>query len=514
MAKNGFINIVYTNADSFMGKRHELKILINNLEYKPQIIAITEIKNKRSKSINIADLNLEGYKVYTNDLESCSRGVLIYIDETLESKIINIGNTFEEFVIVQIKGIEEKLLVGNFYRSPNSSSENDNHMYKLIKDCCELEQCKVVLMGDFNFPDIDWDTLEAKNRISCMFIEEIRDNFLIQNVKECTRARGEDTPHLLDLVLSNDKIIEELVYLSPLGKSDHCVIDIKCEWQRENIKQSPRPNYNKGDYNRFREYLSSQDWFNILTIHKEDIEGMWTVFKKIVLHGVEQFIPKVNNFGVFKKPSWKIPLSLEVRNCIKEKNKLWKKYIATRDHNIHEQYKKITNSVRNHTRDLYKTEQRKIASECKFNPKKFWNYVNSKTRYRNSIGDLVSTNTQGQETKISENQEKANVLCDYFSSVFNKKTEIKEPKLIELDVLQSTPVEIRVENITKRLQNLNVFKSPGPDAMHPRVLKEVRNEIAYPLTVIFEVSLETNTLPNDWKSGNITPIYKKGKKVM
>lgn len=93
-----------------------------------------------------------------------------------------------------------------------------------------------------------------------------------------------------------------------------------------------------------------------------------------------------------------------------------------------------------------------------------------------------------------------------------KKTEIKEPKLIELDVLQSTPVEISVENITKRLQNLNVFKSPGPDAMHPRVLKEVRNEIAYPLTVIFEVSLETNTLPNDWKSGNITPIYKKVKK--
>jgi hypothetical protein len=57
-----------------------------------------------------------------------------------------------------------------------------------------------------------------------------------------------------------------------------------------------------------------------------------------------------------------------------------------------------------------------------------------------------------------------------------------------------------------------VFKSPGPDAMHPRVLKELKNEIVYPLKVIFESSLENNTLPYDWKSGNITPIYKKGKK--
>jgi hypothetical protein len=75
-------------------------------------------------------------------------------------------------------------------------------------------------------------------------------------------------------------------------------------------------------------------------------------------------------------------------------------------------------------------------------------------------------------------------------------------------------VEIRVEIIKKRLENLKVLKSAGPDGMHPRVLKEFKNEIAYPLKAIFESSLENNTLPNDWKSGNITSIYKKGKNVM
>jgi hypothetical protein len=495
-----------------MGKRHELKILIANLLIRPQVIAITEIKSKRSNSLNIAELSLDGYKVYTNDLELCSRGVLVYVDECLDSKIINIESQFEEIVTVQINGLEDKIILGNFYRSPNSNSENDNHMYKLIKDICELERCKVVLLGDFNFPDIDWEISEGKERSSINFIQEIRDNFLIQNVKECTRARGEDTPHLLDLVLSNDNIIEEIVFLSPLGKSDHCVMEVKCEWQKKLSPQSTRSNFNKGDYERFRLYLKSQHWFNMLNVYKGDIEGMWNVFKEIVLKGMELFIPKVNNFANFKKPFWKMPLSQEVRQCIKDKNNLWKKYIATRDNAIHEQYKRTRNYVRNHTRDLFKKEQNKIARECKLNPKKFWKYVNSKTRYRNSIGDLVSINDQGKEEKISDNQEKANILCDYFSSVFNKKSEITEVNILDKDVQQLNQIEIGEEDIIKRLNKLNVYKSPGPDLLHPRVLKEVRNEIAYPLKLIFECSLKTTSLPNDWKSGNITPIYKKGKK--
>ena len=77
----------------------------------------------------------------------------------------------------------------------------------------------------------------------------------------------------------------------------------------------------------------------------------------------------------------------------------------------------------------------------------------------------------------------------------------------------NSAVEISIEDTNKRLANLNVFKSPGPDLLHPRVLMEVRSESAYPLKVIFESSLENNILPNDWKSGNITLIYKKAKSV-
>ena len=71
---------------------------------------------------------------------------------------------------------------------------------------------------------------------------------------------------------------------------------------------------------------------------------------------------------------------------------------------------------------------------------------------------------------------------------------------------------VREEVVRERLGNTNVHKSMGPDGMHPRVLRELPEVIAEPLSVIFERSWRTEEVPEDWRIANVTPVFIKGKK--
>jgi len=49
-----------------------------------------------------------------------------------------------------------------------------------------------------------------------------------------------------------------------------------------------------------------------------------------------------------------------------------------------------------------------------------------------------------------------------------------------------------------------------PDGIHPRVLKELADVMAGPLSIIHQRSWESGEVPADWKLANVIPVYRKG----
>ena len=75
----------------------------------------------------------------------------------------------------------------------------------------------------------------------------------------------------------------------------------------------------------------------------------------------------------------------------------------------------------------------------------------------------------------------------------------------------SSVTEFDESDLNKALEHINVYKSPGPDGIHPRILYETRNIIrpTPPLKKIFETSLLLKELPYDWRTANISAIHKR-----
>ena len=62
------------------------------------------------------------------------------------------------------------------------------------------------------------------------------------------------------------------------------------------------------------------------------------------------------------------------------------------------------------------------------------------------------------------------------------------------------------------MKTLKITKPPGPGGLHPRPLVEMANELVEPFRELFAKSLDEGALPHCWKEGNITPVFKKGRK--
>jgi len=68
------------------------------------------------------------------------------------------------------------------------------------------------------------------------------------------------------------------------------------------------------------------------------------------------------------------------------------------------------------------------------------------------------------------------------------------------------------DGVLKLLLDLKENKASGPDSIPSRVLKAAAEPVSHCLQLLFTASLQTGTVPSDWKQANITPVFKKGER--
>ncbi|KAK4810884.1 hypothetical protein QYF61_013292 [Mycteria americana] len=170
------LKCLYTNARSMGNKQEELEAIVHQENY--DMVAITETWWDDLHNWSAA---VDGYKLFRRDRRGRrGGGVALYIRECLDSLELDDGDDRVECLWVRIRGKANKadLVVGVCYRPPNQDEETDELFYKQLGEASR--SLALVLVGDFNLPDVCWKYNTAERKQCRRFLECVADNFLTQ----------------------------------------------------------------------------------------------------------------------------------------------------------------------------------------------------------------------------------------------------------------------------------------------------------------------------------------------
>ena len=220
---------------------------------------------------------------------------------------------------------------------------------------------------------------------------------------------------------------------------------------------------------------------------------------KILFSKVDNHIPKF----VIKnehQPPW---FDSECVTKCKEKDKLHKLFKQKKTLQAELKFKVF----RREFKSLINSKMRANLDYCNRNilTKKFWSHVKS-SKNSSRIPEVISY----EGLTANEPLAKANMFNKCFYKQFS------EPSYYETNIdfeSDSTfDIDLSASRVKPILDNLDINKAQGPDAISGAVLKNCSETLAYPLSILFTLSYNTGYIPQEWKLANVVPVHKKDDK--
>ena len=220
---------------------------------------------------------------------------------------------------------------------------------------------------------------------------------------------------------------------------------------------------------------------------------------------------------------------------IRKRDSLYTQYKKSENEKIRDQFQSLRQKIKKKIKQSYNGYLNDLlglsddSGIC--DKKKLFSFLKNSRRDQEGIPPLKENDTLYTDTPA-----KAYLCNRQFQSVFTKKSPLSLSRLAQMKVqdlvdegslpsesvqdsnLNSVPImpdiEISLNGLLKLLKNLKPGKAAGPNKLKPLLLKELRDEIAPIIKVIFEKSLQTGKLPSEWVTANVMPVFKKGDKSL
>ncbi|KAK3101818.1 hypothetical protein FSP39_006589, partial [Pinctada imbricata] len=232
------------------------------------------------------------------------------------------------------------------------------------------------------------------------------------------------------------------------------------------------------------------------------VESLWTTFKQSSLNILDEHVPSKTTSQRFSQP-W---ITRNIKRLSRKKNKAYRQYRKTHSNHDYSTYKSIKDVVHSECKSRYNDYVNSIVMDDQQKPKRLWSFTKSKRTDACGVAPLKKEGIAYSDAKV-----KADILNQQFTSVFTTENPNEPLPNLGPSPHHAVPdIKIHQKGVEKLLQQLNPHKASGPDEVSSRLLKETSSQIAPALSLLFQASIHQGQVPNDWKSANITPLFKKG----
>ena len=383
------------------------------------------------------------------------------------------------------------------YRPPDSGVDDNSAMNLIMNNFLQLDFKLNIIIGDFNFPNIDWP-FSARCNQSTVFLKFCQDNFLNQHVRVPTRIQSNN---ILDLVFSTlGTYVTDLCVNEDFGSSDHSIIQfaVPIKSLQVNSNKISMRDFKHTNWDHFRSMISSLPEMSD-SLSTKDIDIVWDNFLKSLLSVIDKVAP-------YRTVSARhFSSSPKVRTALRRKRRFLKKFRlnpTTESLLQYERSKALAQKIIDH--DIAKHEAR-IARAG--NQKVFWSYVNRRLANRSTIDYIVHNGAE-----IRDDPSIASIFNDFFVSTFS--TPVYNNTENKCDYEHTHPclsfLDIHINDIKKVFDKIPNKRSVDSDGLSYFILKQGSNPLFLRLLQIFSLSLEVSKVPTSWKVACVTPIFKNG----